>query len=160
MNGRYLNIDEVFMHKTAIVETDNIGEDTKIWHWVHIMPGAKIGKNCMIGDHVFIGNNVIIGDDVRIQNNVYIPEGVTIDDCVFIGPGVTFTNTKYPTAEFPIRPKEYQKTCVREHTTIGAGAVILPGITLGIDCIIGAGAVVTKDVNIGCTVVGNPAKEI
>lgn len=151
----------VYIPAISIVEIDcDIGEGTKIWHWVHIMPGAKIGKECMIGDHVFIGNNVKIGDGVRIQNNAYIPEGVVIEDYVFIGPGVIFTNTKYPTAEFPTRPKDYQETYVCEHTTIGADAIILPGIRLGIDCNIGAGAVVTKDVNIAVTVVGNPAREI
>lgn len=147
---------------TAIVQLtdDCIGEGTKIWHWVHIMPGAKIGKNCTIGNHVFIGNNVEIGDNVRIQNNVYIPEGVMIGDDVFIGPGVVFTNVKHPHPKMNILPEDYEKTQVGSGVVIGANATILPGLMLYPGCFIGAGAVVTKFVNCGSVVAGNPAREI
>ncbi len=152
--------ESVYIPAISIIELPcEIGGGTKIWHWVHIMPGAKIGKNCMIGDHVFIGNNVVIGNNVRIQNNVYIPEGVQIGDNVFIGPGVIFTNVIYP-GPIKILPEDYLQTNIQNGVVIGAGAIILPDIILYRNCFIGAGAVVTKNVQSGITVVGNPAREI
>lgn len=150
----------ITIHPTAIVETDKIGDGTVIWHWAHIMSGAKIGKNCMIGDRVFVGNNVVIGDNVRIQNNVYIPEGVIIWNDVFIGPNVVFTNVKYPDPTLCVLPKNYEKTIIWGGVIIGANSTILPGIELYNGAFIGAGSVVTKDVNSGQVVVGNPAKDL
>lgn len=143
---------------SAIIESKNIGAGTKIWHFSHVMAGAKIGKNCTIGKYVSIERNVKIGNNVKIQNYVSVFEGVTIEDNVFIGPGAVFTNVKKPRSNKPA--KEYLKTIVRRGASIGANATILPGIIIGENAMIGAGAVVTKNVAKNTTVVGNPAKKL
>jgi UDP-2-acetamido-3-amino-2,3-dideoxy-glucuronate N-acetyltransferase len=118
-----------------------------------IHPEVFMGRDCSIHSHVWIGRGVIIGDCVKIQAFTFIPEGVTIGDNVFLGPRTTFTNDKYP----PSHGKKWSKTMVEQGASIGAGAIILPGITIGAHSTVGAGAVVTKDVASGVTVVGNPA---
>lgn len=143
---------------SAIIESKNIGRGTKIWHFSHIMPGAKIGKNCTIGKYVSIEKNVQIGDSVKIQNHVSVFEGVIIEDDVFIGPAVVFTNVKKPKSVKPA--KKYLKTIVKKGASIGANATILPGVTIGENAMIGAGAVVTKDVPKNSTVIGNPARKL
>ena len=146
----------VFIHPNALVESENIGEGTKIWAFVHILPGAKIGKNCNICDHVFIENDVIIGDNVTIKSGVQIWDGVRIDNNVFIGPNATFTNDIRPRSK--IYPSEFIKTYIKEGASIGANVTIVCGVTIGKWAMIGAGAVVTKDVPDYALVYGVPAK--
>ena len=134
-----------------------IGEGTMIWHFSHIQSGAKIGKDCIIGQNVNIGPNVIVGDNVKIQNNVSVYEGVTIEDDVFIGPSVVFTNVINPRA-FINRKSEFKPTVVKKGCSIGANATIVCGVTLGEYSMIGAGSVVTKSVPNHVIVYGNPAK--
>lgn len=150
-----------FIAPSAIIESKTIGQGTKIWHFSHIMAGAKIGKNCIIGKYVSIEKNVVIGNNVKIQNHVSVFEGVIIEDCVFVGPCVAFTNIKKPRIRKPgQRPKRYLKTTIQKDASIGANATILPGITIGQGAMIGAGAVVTKDVPANITVIGNPARKL
>ncbi len=145
-----------FVHKKALVETKKIGSNSKIWAFVHILPGATIGKNCNICDHCFIENNVKIGNNVTIKNGVYLWDGMNIEDNVFIGPGACFTNDLYPRS----KNKNYQqkKTLLKKGCSIGANATILPGITIGQNAMIGAGSVVTKNVPDFALVYGNPAR--
>jgi acetyltransferase-like isoleucine patch superfamily enzyme len=135
-----------------------LGKNTKIWHrkYSNIHPKAQIGADCRIHSHVWIGQYVKVGDNCKIQAFVFIPDGVTIEDNVFIGPSVTFTNDKNP----PSHGKAWTPTLVKSSAVIGAGAVILPGLTIGKKATVGAGAVVTKNVPPGITVVGNPARPI
>lgn len=149
------------IHKLADVQSQNIGEGTRIWQFCVVLPGAAIGTNCNICAHVFIENDVYIGNNVTIKNGVQIWDGMHIEDEVFIGPNVTFTNDKYPHSQrganhnYDMRPIHIGKGAV-----IGAGAVLLPGITIGEGAIVGAGAVVTQSVSAGNKVVGNPARSI
>ncbi|MDB9854220.1 N-acetyltransferase [Candidatus Marinimicrobia bacterium] len=149
-----------YVHKTSIVDENvEIGENTKIWHFSHIQPGAIIGHNCSIGQNVNIANNVKIGNHVKIQNNVSVYEGVELEDYVFCGPSMVFTNVKLPRSEFPQRgSSHYSKTLVKKSASIGANATIVCGVKIGEYAMIGSGAVVTKDVPPFHLVVGNPAK--
>jgi UDP-2-acetamido-3-amino-2,3-dideoxy-glucuronate N-acetyltransferase len=149
-----------YVHKTSIIDDNvEIGENTKIWHFSHIQPGAIIGRNCSIGQNVNIANNVKIGNHVKIQNNVSVYEGVELEDYVFCGPSMVFTNVKLPRSEFPQRgSSHYSKTLVKKSASIGANATIVCGVTIGEYAMIGSGAVVTKDVPPFHLVVGNPAK--
>ena len=135
-----------------------IGKDTIIYRpeLSNISEEARIGDGCKIHSHVWIGKNVVIGNNCKVQAFTFIPDGVTIENNVFLGPRVCFTNDKYP----PSDGKGCAPTRVGENAVIGAGAIILPGITIGKGARIGAGAVVTRDVPDGTTVVGNPAKPI
>ncbi len=151
-----LKSKSVFIHPKAIVETDNIGEKTRIWAFVHILPGAKIGKNCNICDHTFIENDVVIGDNVTIKSGVYIWDGVRIGNNVFIGPCVTFTNDIRPRSK--VYPPEFIKTFVKEGASIGANATILCGVTIGKWAMVGAGAVVTKNIPDYALAYGVPAR--
>lgn len=146
-----------FVHETSVVETDDIGEGTKIWHWVHVCSGAKIGKNCVLGQNVYIGNNVTIGDNVKIQNNVSVYEGVTIENDVFLGPSCVFTNDKYPKS---VGDWEITETLVKNGASIGANATIVCGAIIGENALVGAGSVVVCDVEENAVVVGNPARKI
>ena len=146
----------VFIHPNALVESESVEEDTRIWAYVHILPGAKIGKNCNICDHVFIENDVIVGDNVTIKSGVQLWNGVRIGSNVFIGPNVTFTNDIKPRSK--IYPPEFVKTYVREGASIGANATIICGITIGKWAMIGAGAVVTEDIPDYTLAYGVPAK--
>ena len=149
-------IDPVFIHPQALVESEEIGEGTRIWAFAHVMKGARIGKGCNIGDHSFIESGVTIGDDVTVKNGVSIWEGVEIGDRVFVGPNVAFTNDLRPRSKaYHAKP---ERTVVREGASIGANATILSGITIGQYAMIGAGAVVTKDVRDFELVTGNPAR--
>ncbi len=149
LKGKY------FIHGTALVETKDIGTGTNIWDFCNVLRGAKIGKNCNICHGSFIENDVVIGDNVTIKNNVSLWDGITIEDNVFVGPGATFTNDKFPRSKKFL--KNYPKTIVKKHASIGANATILPGITIDENAMVGAGAVVTKDVPANAIVVGNPA---
>jgi len=144
------------IHPTADVQTENIGNRTQIWQYVVILPGAKIGKNCNINAHCFIENDVIIGDNVTVKCGVYLWDGLVIEDNVFIGPNVSFTNDKYPRSKK--YPERFDKIIIKKGASIGAGAVILGGITIGENAMIGAGSVVTKNIPSNELWVGNPAK--
>jgi UDP-2-acetamido-3-amino-2,3-dideoxy-glucuronate N-acetyltransferase len=147
-----------FAHPTAVIdEPCEIGEGTKIWHFSHIMSGAKIGKGCTIGQNVMIAPEVSIGNNVKIQNNVSVFEGVIIEDDIFLGPSMVFTNVTNPRS-FISRKDEFKKTVVKKGATIGANATIICGNTIGKYAFIGAGAVVTKDAPDYALVVGNPAR--
>lgn len=147
-----------FQHPLSEVQSSLIGENTKIWQYCVILKRAQIGKNCNICSHVFIENQVIIGDDVTVKSGVQIWDGILIEDEVFIGPNVTFTNDPFPRSKSFL--KEYPRTVIKKGSSIGAGAIILPGITIGEKAMIGAGSVVTKNVSDGITVIGNPAKKL
>lgn len=151
-----------FAHDSAIVDDGaSIGDDTKIWHFSHVMSKVRIGKNCSLGQNVFVANQVAIGNHVKIQNNVSIYEGVVLDDYVFCGPSMVFTNVKNPRSAFPRNTSnDYLRTWVQEGASIGANATIVCGTTIGKWAFIAAGAVVTKDVPPYMVVAGVPARPI
>lgn len=144
-----------FRHPNAIVESENIGEGSRIWAFAHVLPGAKIGNNCNICDHVFIENDVIIGNNVTIKCGVQIWDGIRLEDDVFVGPNATFTNDAFPRSRQ--YPEKFLTITVCRGASIGANATILPGLVIGRNAMIGAGAVVTRDVPPHAIVVGNPA---
>lgn len=149
-----------YVHPTAIVdEGAQIGENTKIWHFCHIMPKAIIGKDCSLGQNVFVANGVTLGNNVKIQNNVSIYEGVTCEDDVFLGPSMVFTNVYNPRSAVN-RKNEYMRTVVGKGATIGANATIVCGNDIGAFAFIGAGAVVTKEVPAYALIVGSPGRQI
>lgn len=134
------------IHPTAIVdEGASIGEGSRIWHWVHVCAGARIGTNCSLGQNVFVGNRVIIGNGVKIQNNVSVYDDVVLEDAVFCGPSMVFTNVYNPRAEIS-RKDEYRDTLVKRGATLGANCTIVCGVTVGAYAFIAAGAVVREDV--------------
>jgi UDP-2-acetamido-3-amino-2,3-dideoxy-glucuronate N-acetyltransferase len=148
------------VHKTAIIdEGAEIGDGTRIWHWVHICSKAKIGKNCSFGQNVYIGNDVVIGDGCKVQNNISIYDAVELEDEVFCGPSMVFTNVNNPRAAIE-RKDKFRRTLVRKGTTIGANATIICGVTLGEYSFIAAGAVVNQDVEPFSLMAGVPAKRI
>ncbi len=149
-----------FVHESSYIDKGvTIGQDTKVWHYSHILGGSRIGKQCTIGQNVMIGPDVIVGDRCKIQNNVSLYQGIILEDGVFCGPSCVFTNVNTPRAEIE-RKNEFKLTRVKKAATIGANATIVCGVTLGEYCFIGAGSVVTKDVPPHALVVGNPAKQI
>ncbi len=147
-----------FVHRLADVATSKIGDGTKVWQFVVVLPGASVGSDCNICSHVFIENDVVMGDRVTVKNGVRLYDGLRIGNDVFIGPNVTFTNDKHPRSKQ--YPDRFLSTIIEDWVSIGAGAVILPGLTLGSRCMIGAGSVVTKDVAPGAVVRGNPAQPV
>jgi acetyltransferase-like isoleucine patch superfamily enzyme len=149
-------MNSVFIHSHALCESDQIGNGTRIWAFVHIMPGVVIGSDCNVCDHVYIESGVTIGNRVTIKSGVQLWETTVIEDDVFIGPNVTFTNNKWPKSKDPFRV--HQHLLIRQGASIGANATILPGLELGRNCFIGAGAVVTKSVPDNTLVIGNPAR--
>lgn len=150
-----------YVHPSSIIDEDvKIGDGTKIWHFSHVQPGARIGSHCSIGQNVNIASNVRIGDHCKIQNNVSVYEGVELEDYVFCGPSMTFTNIRDPRCKYPQRGTDhYVKTVVRCGASIGANATIVCGVTLGRHCFVAAGAVVTADVPDYALMVGVPAKQ-
>jgi len=145
-----------FKHPQALVESTHIGPRTRIWAFAHVLPGAVIGEDCNICDHVFIENDVLVGNRVTIKCGVQLWDGVVLEDDVFVGPNATFTNDRFPRNRRP--PPEFLKTIVRAGASIGANATLLPGIVVGPNAMVGAGAVVTSDVPANAIVVGNPAR--
>jgi UDP-2-acetamido-3-amino-2,3-dideoxy-glucuronate N-acetyltransferase len=147
-----------FRHETTIVDDGAaIGNNSKIWHFSHIMQ-ATIGENCILGQNVFVANNVMLGNNVKVQNNVSLYEGVIIEDDVFIGPSAVFTNVINPRS-FIERKQEYKKTLVKKGASIGANSTIVCGVTIGEYAFIGAGCVITKDVKAYALMKGNPARQ-
>jgi len=144
-----------FTHPQGICETSNVGDGTRVWAFAHVLPGAQIGQECNICDHVFIENDVIIGDRVTVKCGVQLWDGLRVGNDVFIGPNATFANDKFPRSKH--YPTRFATTTIDDGASIGAGAVILPGIHIGRNAMIGAGAVVTKDVPANAIAIGNPA---
>jgi UDP-2-acetamido-3-amino-2,3-dideoxy-glucuronate N-acetyltransferase len=148
------------VHPSAIVdEGAQIGEDTRVWHFVHVCGGAKIGKGVSLGQNVFVGNKVTIGDKCKIQNNVSVYDNVTLEDGVFCGPSMVFTNVYNPRSLIE-RKNEYRNTIVKKGATLGANSTIVCGVTVGEYAFVGAGAVIKKDVKPYALMVGVPARQI
>ena len=152
--------ESFFKHPMALVESEDIGAGTRIWAFAHVLKGARIGKRCNLGDHVFVESKVRIGDDVTIKNGVAVWDCVTLEDRVFVGPNAVFTNDKNPRIAFHKDPDEFLPTLVREGASIGANVTIVCGVEIGRHAFIGAGAVVTKDVEDHAIMVGNPAHKV
>ena len=147
-------------HETAVIDPGaQIGAGTRIWHWVHICGGARIGSNCSLGQNVFVNNKAVIGNNVKIQNNVSVFNEVTLEDGVFCGPSMVFTDVATPRSHIS-RKNEMLPTLVKRGATIGANATIVCGHVIGEFAFIGAGAVVTKDVPDYALVVGNPGRRV
>lgn len=147
------------VHKTACIDDNvEIGRDSKIWHFSHVLSGSQIGQNCSIGQNVVIGPDVKIGDKCKVQNNVSIYKGVILEEEVFCGPSMVFTNVMNPRAAVS-RKKEFRKTIVRKGATIGANSTVVCGVEIGQYAFVGAGAVVTKDVPPFALMTGNPARQ-
>jgi len=150
-------MNKVYVHPTAVVDkTAVIGDGTKVWHFVHVRENAEIGRNCVLGHSVYVDKEVKIGNGVKLENRANVYCGVKIEDKVFVGPHVTFTNDPYPrsfSTDWRIVP-----TLVREGASIGAGTVVMCGVTIGEYAMIGAGSVVTKDIPPHALAFGNPAE--
>ncbi|PAU57519.1 dTDP-6-deoxy-3,4-keto-hexulose isomerase [Pseudomonas indica] len=143
-------------HPLADVQSPSIGEGTRVWQFVVILAGARIGRDCNIAAHCFIENDVVVGDRVTLKCGVQLWDGLRVADDVFIGPNATFTNDRFPRSRQ--WPERFPETRIERGASIGAGAVILPGLTIGERAMVGAGAVVTRDVPARALVVGNPAR--
>lgn len=149
-------MNRCMIHKTADVQTEDIGESTTIWQFCVILKGAIIGKNCNINCHVFIENDVKVGDNVTVKSGVQLWDGITIENEVFIGPNVTFTNDVRPRSKQ--YPTVFNKTLIKKRASIGAGATILGGVTVGEFAMVGAGSIITKNVPSRALVIGAPAE--
>ena len=144
------------IHPLSDVQSTKIGEGTRVWQFVVILPGAEIGSDCNICSHCLIENDVVLGDRVTVKSGVQLWDGLRVGDDVFIGPNATFTNDRHPRSGR--RDFELIRTTLADGCSIGAGAVVLPGVRVGRGAMVGAGAVVTKDVPDGVAVIGNPAR--
>lgn len=149
-----------FVHPQALVETQQIGDGTRIWAFAHVMKDAIIGQHCNICDHAFVESNVVIGDGVTIKNGVSVWDGVTLGNHVFVGPNAVFTNDMNPRASVKKTREQFLPTHVHEGASIGANATIVCGVTIGRYAFIGAGTVVIRDVPAYALMVGNPARMI
>ena len=148
------------IHPSSIVDVGaQIGEGSRIWHWVHVCSGARIGQNVSLGQNVFVGNKVSIGDNCKIQNNVSVYDNVTLEESVFCGPSMVFTNVYNPRSLIE-RKSEYRHTLVKKGATLGANCTIVCGVTIGEFAFVGAGAVVNRDVKPYALMVGVPARQI
>jgi UDP-2-acetamido-3-amino-2,3-dideoxy-glucuronate N-acetyltransferase len=147
-------------HPSAIVDDGaTVGDDTRIWHFVHVSPGARIGERCSLGQNVYVGNDVSIGHNVKIQNNVSVYDAVTLEDDVFCGPSMVFTNVYNPRSAVT-RKNEYRRTLVKRGATLGANCTIVCGSTIGEYAFVGAGAVINRDVPAFALMVGVPARQV
>ncbi len=150
----------ITIHRSAIVDDGaQLGDGCRVWHFVHISSGARIGRDCSFGQNVYIGNDVTIGDNVKIQNNVSVYDAVTLEDDVFCGPSMVFTNVYNPRSAVT-RKNEYRRTLVRRGATLGANCTIVCGTTVGGHAFIGAGAVVNRDVPDFALMLGVPARQV
>lgn len=155
-----MSSNKYFTHESAYVDEGcEIGEGTKIWHFCHIMPNSKIGRDCSLGQNVFVASKVVLGNNVKVQNNVSIYEGVFCEDDVFLGPSMVFTNVYNPRSGV-IRKDEYRQTIVKKGASIGANATIVCGNNIGQYAFIGAGAVIKTEVPDYALMVGVPARQI
>lgn len=153
-------LSQTFVHESSYVDNNVvIGENTKVWHFSHLLSGSIIGKNCSFGQNCVVGPNVTIGKGVKVQNNVSVYEGVEIEDDVFLGPSMVFTNVINPRA-FIVRKEEFKRTLLKKGCSIGANATIVCGVEIGEYALIGSGAVVNRDVKPYALMVGVPAKQI
>ncbi len=147
-----------FAHETAVIdEPADIGDGSRIWHFTHVMSGAKIGENCILGQNVYIGSRAVLGNNVKIQNGVSIYDGVILEDDVFCGPSMVFTNVINPRS-FVNRKDEFRETLIRKGASIGANATVVCGVTIGRYAMIGAGCVITRDVAPFALVYGTPGR--
>jgi UDP-2-acetamido-3-amino-2,3-dideoxy-glucuronate N-acetyltransferase len=147
-------------HPSAIIdEGAQIGDDTRIWHWVHVSAAARIGDRCSLGQNVYVGNDVRVGNNVKIQNNVSVYDAVTLEDDVFCGPSMVFTNVYNPRSAV-VRKNEYRRTLIKKGATLGANCTIVCGVTVGEYAFVGAGAVVKHDVPAYALMAGVPARQI
>lgn len=150
---------DYFRHSSAVVdEGAEIGAGSRIWHFVHVCPGARIGRNVVLGQNVFVAGGAVVGDGCKVQNNVSIYDGVVLEDGVFCGPSVVFTNVHNPRARVE-RKDEYRPTRIGAGATLGANCTIVCGVTIGAEAFVGAGAVVTRDVKAHALVTGVPARQ-
>ena len=153
-------MSKIQIHPSAIIdEGAQIGEGSRVWHWVHICGGAKVGKGVSLGQNVFVGNKVVIGDCCKIQNNVSVYDNVTLEEGVFCGPSMVFTNVYNPRSLIE-RKDEYRDTVVKRGATLGANCTIVCGVTIGEFAFIGAGSVINKDVKPYALMVGVPGRQI
>ena len=146
----------VFVHPAALLESKGVGKGTRIWAFAHVLPGAAIGRDVNVCDHVFIENDVVVGDRVTIKCGVQLWDGLRVEDDVFIGQNATFVNDRFPRSKK--YPEQFERTVLRKACSVGAGATVLGGVTVGTGAMVGAGAVVTSDVPPFAIVVGNPAR--
>ncbi len=158
-------MDETYIHPLAIVESKEIGEGTRVWAFSHVMQGASIGQECNIGEHCFVETGAKVGNRVTIKNGNMLWEGIVVEDGAFIGPNVFFTNDRYPRSPRLEQARSRYcdrtwlvSTCVQKGASLGAGSVIVPGVTIGEFAMVGAGSVVTRDVPPYALVAGNPAR--
>ena len=149
-----------YQHESAIVdEGAQIGDNSRVWHFVHVCGGAKIGQGVSLGQNVFVGNKVVIGDHCKVQNNVSVYDNVILEEGVFCGPSMVFTNVYNPRSLIE-RKDQYRNTLIKKGATLGANCTIVCGVTIGEYAFVGAGAVINKDVPAYALVVGVPAKQI
>jgi acetyltransferase-like isoleucine patch superfamily enzyme len=150
----------VFVHPSALCESDDVGPRTRVWAFAHVMAGAVVGADCNVCDHAFIESGARLGDRVTVKNNVLVWDRVTVEDEVFLGPNAVFTNDLNPRVAFKKSPARFTPTLVRRGASIGANATIVCGVTIGVQSMVGAGSVVTRDVPPHALVAGNPARRI
>ena len=149
-----------FSHESSFIDNNvSIGDDTKIWHFSHILSDTTIGKNCSFGQNCVVGPKVTMGNGIKVQNNISIYEGVEVEDDVFLGPSMVFTNVINPRS-FIVRRDEFKKTLLKKGCSIGANVTVVCGVTIGEYALIGSGAVVNKDVKPYALIVGVPSKQI
>ncbi len=149
-----------FVHESSYVDApSDVGEGTRIWHFCHVLPGARIGRACVLGQNVSIGRDVVVGDRVRIQNGVSVYTGTTVEDDVFLGPSCVLTNVSNPRAQLD-RSARFERTLLRRGCTIGANATVVCGVTVGRYAFVAAGAVITRDVPDYALVVGVPGRAV